>query len=167
MLRLTDKPREPVRVEVADGVFITFDPLGPLAMKKAGKAYVQALAETGDEDAAGVAFTVAVAMLTAKAWDGVGDAKGKPLKFSPERLGQLLTQHPAVYRKVDQDVVTPALLRDNEKNGSSPSRTGTSGAKTQAKAIASTVAQTPAPNVRTSRNPSRSKAARPGRSSRA
>lgn len=80
-----------------------------------------------------VAFAIALAQRSIKAWEGVGDAEGRPLDPTPERIAQLLKQH-GPYEAFHQHYVKPVLEREAEKNVSSLSSNGAG--KTRARATA-------------------------------
>ncbi len=70
-----------------------------------------------------VAFAIALAQRSIKAWEGVGDAKGRPVDPTPERIAQLLKQH-GPYEAFHRQYVRPVLEREAEKNVSSLSSNG-------------------------------------------
>lgn len=90
-------------------------PVPPILIEKAGDALSEALLMAGIIDWKGV---------------GVGD---NPVPVTPERLAQFL-RDPLRFEKLDAAYVRPFVMRELEKNGLSPSLTGTSpaGAKTTA-----------------------------------
>ena len=74
----------------------------------------------------GVAVSVALIAHACLAWEGVGDAKGKPVEPSPERVEQLLEMRPDIYQTLDRDYVGTHFALAAEKNGSSASPRGAS-----------------------------------------
>jgi hypothetical protein len=80
-----------------------------------------------------VAFAIALAQRSIKAWEGVGDADGQPIEPTPERVAQLLKQH-GPYEAFHREYVKPVLEREAEKNVSSLSSNGAG--KTRATATA-------------------------------
>jgi hypothetical protein len=74
-----------------------------------------------------VGFVLAMAKLGIVAWESVGDLAGEPIEPTPEAIAEYIS-HPAVYDSVLHLYVAPAIVGDAEKNGSSPSRNGPSGA---------------------------------------
>ena len=61
------------------------------------------------------AFTRALAHTGIVAWEGIGDAKGKPVEPDKEAIEQLLELWPA-FDAIDRLYVGPALTRLDEKN---------------------------------------------------
>jgi len=115
---------------------------GGEAFKKAAEsARGNSVAETN------VAFSRAVAHLGIVDWEGVVGENDDPVPLTPEALDAALDDW-RVFDFVDKYYVAPALLRDDEKNASAPSPGGIGGAKTPAKASAST-ARSRARTVRT------------------
>jgi hypothetical protein len=65
--------------------------------------------------AAGAAFTRSLALSGIVAWEGIGDAGGKPIDPNPIAINQLLEVWPA-FDAIDRLYVGPALTRLDEKN---------------------------------------------------
>ena len=85
-----------------------------------------------DEERAMV-FAKALARRAVLAWEGVGDASGKPIDPSPEAIDALLDIWP-IFEAFQMVYVSKGLLLEQEKNASAPSPTGPSaGAKDTAK----------------------------------
>ncbi|WP_296167981.1 hypothetical protein [uncultured Brevundimonas sp.] len=74
------------------------------------------------------AFTVGCLVWGALDWEGVGDQDGEPLPMTEANLTLLLRQSLDIFDKFDREYVVPILVRDAEKNVSSPSLNGTSAA---------------------------------------
>jgi hypothetical protein len=122
-----------------------------IAARGAGAAAMKAAMETKNPDflvAGDVAFTASICRAGIVAWEGVGDAEGKVTEPSPENIDAILEDW-RVYDFLDREYVSPGLVRADEKNASSPSRTGTTGEKIPVKRSAST-ARKRARNVPTS-----------------
>lgn len=131
---------------------------GETAALIAGRQARRRAADDGLEGAdLDLAFVVGVARWATTDWSGVGDSHGAPLAFAPDLLERLLRQSPAAYLAFDGAYVVPLLLGGAEKNGSSPSRAGTSAraAKPTAAGARSRSAAKPAPIGKTGSKPSR------------
>jgi hypothetical protein len=124
MYQLTNIP-EPAWLDILPGVRVRLKFLGSAGMA-AARGAASRLPEGATEDDRAHAFTIAAACWGATEWEGVGDAQGAVLPLSKEALAALLRKETPAYDSVDLGYVVPALLRDAEKNGSSPSQTGTS-----------------------------------------
>jgi hypothetical protein len=122
-------PAEPAWITVLPGVRVLFKPLGAVGLVVARTAVVRAEDDAG-EGVRAHAYTAAAACWGGLDWEGVGDADGAPLAYSAANLAVLLEQNFDAYQAVDSLYVLPALLRDEEKNGSPPSLTGNSMAAT-------------------------------------
>jgi len=70
---------------------------------------------------------VAVARAAIIAWEGVGDANGDPVDANPDTIAQLMNA-PDMYDAFFLTYLVPALVLDDEKNGSAPSQNGTTAA---------------------------------------
>ncbi len=60
------------------------------------------------------------------AWEGIGDADGKPIDPSPEAIDALLDVWP-IFEAFQLTYVSQGLLLEQEKNASAPSPNGPSG----------------------------------------
>jgi hypothetical protein len=80
--------------------------------------------EASDEERA-VAFAKALARRAVLAWDGIGDADGKPIDPSPEAIDALLDVRP-IFEAFQLTYVSKGLLLEQEKNGSALSPNGPS-----------------------------------------
>jgi hypothetical protein len=110
--------REPFWLDLLPGVRVQFRPISVAAILVARAAAAEVL-RAGGEDAeirAGLAFTRALARSGIAAWDGIGDAEGRPVEPSPETIDAALELWP-VFDAVDQLYVAPAIAQDAEKNG--------------------------------------------------
>ncbi len=145
MYRLSTSPSpagvEMIWIEALPGVRIQFRSPEPTPMLLAARRAAAMVRQAGGAlTDAEFAFTAAVACWGAVAWEGIGaepaegeDVSDDLLPLTPETLTQFLRAEPKAYDKVDLDYVTPAILLEQEKNGSSPSPNGTSeGAKATA-----------------------------------
>lgn len=149
MLKLTALVTDPFWLEIVPGQETQFKPVTMAmilaARAESGRAIIAAAKDAKDALYASAiaqgegekAFTRTLAHLGIVAWKGVGDAKGKAIEPTPDAIDAYL-ENWKVFDAVDRLYVNPALVRIDEKNGSSPSRRGTSGAKTQAAASAAT-----------------------------
>lgn len=117
MLKLEPVPAEPFWLDVLPGVRIRFRPVSVAAMLVARAAAGEALKSAGDGAVieAGAAFTRALAQQGIVAWEGIGDANGKPVDPGKETIDQLLEIWPA-FDVIDRLYVGPALTRLDEKN---------------------------------------------------
>jgi hypothetical protein len=86
------------------------------------------------------AFIRTCAILGIDAWEGVGDHEDKPLPVTPANIAAYVGNW-RVYDAINAKYVNPGLVRADEKNAFAPSRTGTSGARTRAKATVGTAAK--------------------------
>lgn len=127
MLKLAATSREPFWLDILPGVRIKVRPISVADMLVARAVAAEALgakAETsGDAPldrtttvAAGAAFTKSLARTGIVAWEGIGDADGKPVDPNPATVDQLLEVWPA-FDAIDRLYVGPALTRLDEKNG--------------------------------------------------
>lgn len=72
-----------------------------------------------------VAIVRAVARSGILAWEGVGDAEGGPIDPTPAAIDDFVSIWP-VFEALDRLYLAPAMAMEQEKNGSGPSRNGTS-----------------------------------------
>lgn len=126
MLHLS-APAASVVVEPLPGLKITFRPLASVGLVVARAAAGHAALAGGTDAEAGFAFTVAAAAWGAISWEGVaGELSDEPLPCTREAVEALLCDSLQVYDAVDTLYVLPALQKEAEKNGSSPSPNGAS-----------------------------------------
>lgn len=122
------------------------------ARREASQAYL-----ADGPDAGGVEYSLSLIRSCLKAWEGIGDRDGQPIEVTTETVNRLMAQHEAVFDYLDRVFCTPILTKAAEKNGSSLSLRGGSGAKTPATATAKAAAR------KTPAKPSRPKASKPAR----
>jgi hypothetical protein len=117
MLKLESASIEPFWLDVLPGVRIRFRPVSVASMLIARAAAGEALKSAGDGAVieAGAAFTRALAQQGIVAWEGIGDASGKPVDPGKETIDQLLELWPA-FDAIDRLYVGPALMAVSEKN---------------------------------------------------
>lgn len=161
MYKLKEPRTEPFWLTVDKGVELYLKPENPSLMATIGRnAANRVLAAGGDRDEASQAFTVAVARWAALDWKGVGSAKDKtdtPLPFSADGVEALLKQNARAFAELDNEYVLPAILQDEEKNGSSASPTGTSGKAGKATARPARAGAKRAPTTKTPAKPKKAK----------
>jgi hypothetical protein len=139
MLRLDLTASAPRWVEVAPGVRLHCLPVDTAAIMRAR----QALGDEGGDTPAALRVAQLVAAEVVVAWEGVGDAQGRPLALSPAALAALLNIAP-VFDAFERLVLAPAMLLDAEKNVSSPSPSGSA-------AVAKPIAKAARPAARNAR----------------
>ena len=124
MLKLSTPSRDPFWLDILPGVRIQFRPISVADMLVARAAAAESLGTKVEGDlaldrsttvAAGAAFTRSLALSGIVAWEGIGDAGGKPIDPNPVAINQLLEVWPAV-DAIDRLYVGPALTRFEEKN---------------------------------------------------
>ena len=124
MLKLSTPSRDPFWLDILAGVRIQFRPISVADMLVARAAAAESLGTKVEGDlaldrsttvAAGAAFTRSLALSGIVAWDGIGDASGKPIDPNPIAINQLLEVWPA-FDAIDRLYVGPALTRLDEKN---------------------------------------------------
>ena len=117
MLRLDPLSAEPFWLDILPGVRIRFRPVSVAAMLTARAAAAEALKVGGDAAMieAGAAFTRSLALSGIAAWEGIGDAAGKPVEPDRASILQLLDLWPA-FEAIDRLYAGPALVRLDEKN---------------------------------------------------
>lgn len=124
MLKLSTPSREPFWLDILAGVRIQFRPISVADMLVARAAAAESLGTNVEGElaldrrttvAAGAAFTRSLALSGIVAWEGIGDAGGKPIDPSPIAIDQLLEVWPA-FDAIDRLYVGPALTRLDEKN---------------------------------------------------
>lgn len=129
MLKLTSTS-EPAWLDLLPGVRVQVRPITVAAMLVAREAVAKVVRGEDQQDVmqhASIALVRELAQRGIVAWEGVGDAKGAPLAVTPESIDALLEVWQA-YDAIDRLYVGPAMVRDQEKNGSSPAPNGTSAA---------------------------------------
>ncbi len=143
-------------------VSLVLKPAGLADRVRARRLGVRAMVEAGnDQDVGGVAYSVSLIAHAVTAWDGVGDAKGKPIKPTPALVEKLLVKRQDIFDELDREYVLPFLQQAAEKNVSSVSPTGPSA--TAAKRTARRAAK-PAQNARNGSTPRKPpKASRSGK----
>jgi hypothetical protein len=126
MIRL-DLKREPHTLDLGHGVTVTVAPLTSALLMAARQdpAVIPPPGEKSTTADRALALIKAVGRLGVLAWEGVGDADGKPIEPSPERIDALLDLYP-IAEAFERLYLGPALLLDAEKNALSPSPSGTS-----------------------------------------
>lgn len=118
---------------------VQLKPVGTSILNAARRQVREALKEDEAADTR-FAFLLGAVRQGAVAWRGVGDEQGAPLAMlDPAQLALLLEARPDIYLKLDTDYVDRLMELLSEKNGSSPSPTGTS-----ARAAPDTAAPAPA-----------------------
>ena len=124
MLKLSTPSRDPFWLDILSGVRIQFRPISVAAMLVARAAAAESLGAKVEGDlaldrnttvAAGAAFTRSLAQSGIVAWEGIGDAGGKPIDPNPIAINQLLEVWPS-FDAIDRLYVGPALTRFEEKN---------------------------------------------------
>lgn len=136
MLKLGAQKREPYWLDLIPGVRVKVRPITNAAIIAARHAAADAMKEVPESDRvalASAAFTRSIALWGISDWEGVGDADGKPIASTPANIDASLDVWP-VFDAIDRKYVTPSLVLDEEKNGSSLLPNGTSaGAKATAR----------------------------------
>lgn len=123
----------------APAVRVELKPVGTSILNAARRQVRKALSLDENADTR-FAFLLGAVHQGAVAWEGVGDADGAALEtLDLDQLAMLLELRPDIYLKLDTCYVDQALELLSEKNGSSPSPTGTS-----ARAAPDTAAPAPA-----------------------
>ena len=124
MLKLSTPSRHPFWLDILPGVRVQFRPISVADMLVARAAAAESLGAKVEGDlaldrsttvAAGAAFTRSLALSGIVAWEGIGDADGKPIDPNPVTINQLLEVWPA-FDAIDRLYVGPALTRLDEKN---------------------------------------------------
>ncbi|HBS49532.1 MAG TPA: hypothetical protein DEA05_05310 [Rhodobacteraceae bacterium] len=130
-LDLTNAPRWH---DLAPGVRVQLRPLTTaLMVATRSDPAVEAVPEEASEEERAVAFAKALARRAVLAWEGIGDAGGKPIEPSPEAIDALLDVWP-IFEAFQLTYVSKGLLLEQEKNVSAPLPSGPSeGAKATAK----------------------------------
>ena len=81
--------------------------------------------ETLNNDDLALVMAKAVARIAITEWEGVGDAEGKPVSVTPERVDALLEVWP-LFEAFQTKYVNSGFLLEQEKNVSAPLPTGSS-----------------------------------------
>jgi hypothetical protein len=87
------------------------------------------LPEDASDEERAVAFAKALARRAVLAWEGIGDADGKPIDPSPEAIDALLDVWP-IFEAFQLTYVSKGLLLEQEKNASALSPNGPSAGAT-------------------------------------
>ncbi len=126
MLKLS-APREPFWIDLLPGVRVQFRPHTVAARLSARRSAAREYKIEGaiQDERAAEAYTTALAGAAIVAWEGVGDANGKPVEPSPENVALFLAD-PDCWDSVDRLYVAPILAEDAEKNVSAPLPNGRS-----------------------------------------
>lgn len=112
--------------DLIPGVRVQLRPLTTALMVAArGDPQVADLPEGTATEEAALAMAKALGRRAVLAWEGIGDAEGKPIDPSPEAIDALLDLWPA-FEAFQTLYVAKALLLDAEKNASPPSLSGPS-----------------------------------------
>ncbi|MFD6316911.1 hypothetical protein [Methylorubrum thiocyanatum] len=130
MLKLSTASQEPFWLDLIPGVRVRVRPITVASMLVAREAVAKVYRDEDQTDVttrAGMALVHELARRGIVEWEGVGTAEGEPAPVTAETVNALLEHWPA-YDALDAIYVTPALRRDEEKNGSSNSPDGISGA---------------------------------------
>ena len=123
MLKLSTPSRELFWLDILPGVRVQFRPISVADMLVARAVAAESLGAKVEGDApldrstivaAGAAFTRSLARSGIVAWEGVGDANGKPVDPSPAAIDQLLEIWPA-FDAIDRLYAGPALTASHEK----------------------------------------------------
>ena len=103
--------------------------LAPIGIKtvRAARAAVRAILVLDDQAIvdASDALSAEIMRRGILDWKGVGNAEGVPLIVSPDNI-ELFIADPHAFEATDRAYITPWAMRDQEKNGSSGSPSGTS-----------------------------------------
>ncbi|ASY44982.1 hypothetical protein CJD35_11430 [Sphingobium xenophagum] len=122
-------------------VEVHFVPIGRVALRNARRAAASAIGSglPDDDDAplpnelveqAGDILSESLLMAGIDDWRGVGDGDGNPVTVTPERLAIFLAD-PIRFERLDEAYVRPFVMKELEKNGSSPLPNGISAGATQ------------------------------------
>ena len=118
MIRL-DLKREPYWLDLGHGVRLHVRPCTTALVMAARAAVARGADARPDETAAGTltaAFVKTLARLAVDAWEGVGDAEGKPTAVTLEGIEALMDLWP-IADAFERQYLGPALLLEEEKNG--------------------------------------------------
>ncbi|MEZ0252615.1 MAG: hypothetical protein ACAH20_16910 [Methylobacteriaceae bacterium] len=129
MIKLSSATTEPFWLDLLPGVRVKVRPISVASMLVAREAVGRIYLDEDKTDLSARASITLVRELARRGiveWEGVGTAEGEPAPVTTETVDALLDHWPA-YDALDALYATPALRRDEEKNGSSNSPDGTSG----------------------------------------
>lgn len=117
--------------DLLEGVRFKLRPASSTIMAEARSS--ERLEKMVDENASNQALSICLAKevcrLALDEWEGVCDEGGNPMEPSPEAIDAALDVWP-VFEAFQLKFMAPALLREQEKNGSAPSQNGTSAGAT-------------------------------------
>ena len=126
-LDLTNAPRWH---DLAPGVRAQLRPLTTaLMVATRSDPAVEAVPNEASDEERAVAFAKALARRAVLAWEGIGDADGKPIDPSPEAIDALLDVWP-IFEAFQLTYVSKGLLLEQEKNASAPLPSGSSAGAT-------------------------------------
>ena len=122
-LDLTNAPRWH---DLTPGVRVQLRPLTTaLMVATRSDPAVEGVPEDASDEERAVAFAKALARRAVLAWDGIGDADGKPIDPSPEAIDALLDVWP-IFEAFQLTYVSKGLLLEQEKNAFALSPNGPS-----------------------------------------
>ena len=123
-LDLTNAPRWH---DLAPGVRVQLRPLTTALMAATrSDPIIEAVPEDASDEERAVAFAKALARRAVLAWEGIGDADGKPIDPSPDAIDALLDVWP-IFEVFQLTYVSKGLLLEQEKNASALSPNGRHG----------------------------------------
>lgn len=154
MIRLSDGPAGPVELDLGLGVSVTCRPLSSALYRAALAQSIRELAalqkrqaeqgeavpdsspilepDLSDPDVAAATgnalLVTALAMKAIVAWEGIEGPDGAALDPTPDNISRLMTQRPSCADGFWARYGLPLWQREQEGNGSAPSRNGTSAA---------------------------------------
>jgi hypothetical protein len=130
MLKISSATREPVWLDIMDGVRIRLKPVTIAAMLVARERVLEELGKLPpetDEDERNAflsaALTRHLARLGVVEWEGIIGPDGEPAPVTRENIDSVLSVW-QVFDKVNRLYVSPYLALDAEKNASAPSPNG-------------------------------------------
>lgn len=112
-----------------------FAPVDNEARSAALDAAAAVKTDGGSARQGGDAFTAELIRRCLLDWEGIGDAKGKPVPCTAETR-ELAIRDPRLFAAIDAKFVMPALAEEQEKNASGRSPGGNSAGATPAKPTA-------------------------------
>jgi len=128
MLRL-NLSNTPDWLDLGHGVRVLVEPMSTAVMIAARRdpqiAALGEAMETLTNDDLALIMAKAVARIAIKDWEGVGDAKGKPVVVTPAGINALLEVWP-IFEAFQTKYVNSGFLLEQEKNVSAPLPTGSS-----------------------------------------
>ena len=126
-LNLTNTPQWH---DLAPGVRVQLRPLTTaLMVATRNDPAVEAVPEDSSDEERAVAFAKALARRAVIAWEGIGDADGKPIEPGLEAIDALLDIWP-IFEAFQLTYVSKGLLLEQEKNVSTPLPNGPSAGAT-------------------------------------